>query len=80
MSDVTAPAPFDVESIEGPARSSELVRDEDVLSHELQYALEQVGSTVGVIAVIALVFSQLPRAKRMVTSLRSSSPSAGDAS
>jgi hypothetical protein len=58
------------EPVEGPHRSVEIVRDEDVLSLALQHALEQVGSAVGIIAVIALVFSQLARARRAIARVR----------
>lgn len=53
------------ESLEG-RRSHELQRDEDVLSLELQRELESMGTAIGVIAVVALVASQLPRARRLL--------------
>ena len=67
------------ESIEG-RRSHELVRDEDVLSVGLQHALEQVGSAVGVVAALALLFSQLPRAGRLLAAMGAKAipPNAGD--
>ena len=51
-------------SIEGH-RSHELVRDEDLLSLDLQRELESVGSALGVIGVIALLAAALPRARRL---------------
>lgn len=65
MSDPAVPIRLPAESVEG-RRSVELVRDEDVLSLELQHALEQVGTGIAVIAVIALLASQLPRAARLL--------------
>lgn len=53
----------------------ELVRDEDVLSLDLQRELESVGTAVGVIAAIALVASQMARASRLLFAC--TSPSAG---
>lgn len=72
MSDSATPIRLPADSLEG-TRSVELVRDEDVLSLDLQYALEQVGTGIGVIAVIALFFSQLPRAARLISSARAAS-------
>lgn len=70
MNAQAVPIEVDPASIEGPRRSSELVRDEDVLSLELQHALEQVGSAVGILVAIALVFSQLPRARRLAAGVK----------
>ena len=44
----------------------EIVRDEDVLSLELQTELESVGTALGLIAAFALVASQIVRAGRLV--------------
>ncbi|MCC7070393.1 MAG: hypothetical protein IT383_03665 [Deltaproteobacteria bacterium] len=52
-------------SIEGH-RSHELVRDEDLLSLDLQRELESVGSALGAISVIALLAAALPRARRLL--------------
>lgn len=52
-------------SLEGH-RSHELVRDEDLLSQDLQRELESVGSALGVIGVIALLAAALPRARRLI--------------
>lgn len=52
-------------SIEGH-RSHELVRDEDLLSLDLQRELESVGSALGVIGVIALLAAALARARRLL--------------
>lgn len=52
-------------SIEGH-RSHELVRDEDLLSLDLQRELQSVGSALGVIGVIALLAAALPRARRLI--------------
>jgi len=69
MSDAIAIEPgAAVESLEG-ARSHELQRDEDVLSLELQAALESAGTALGFIAAFALLFSQLPRAGRLIASV-----------
>lgn len=77
MSDANAPIRLPAEPIEG-RRSVELVRDEDVLSLDLQHALEQVGTGVALIAVAALLFSQLPRAGRLLASMRAApTPPAG---
>ncbi|MBI1948559.1 MAG: hypothetical protein HYS27_22925 [Deltaproteobacteria bacterium] len=77
MSDANPPIHLPAEPIEG-RRSVELVRDEDVLSLDLQHALEQVGTGVGLIAVAALLFSQLPRAGRFLASMRAApTPPAG---
>lgn len=65
MSDAPAPIHIHAESLEG-RRSVELVRDEDVLSLDLQHALEQVGTGIAVIAAVALVFSHVSRATRAV--------------
>lgn len=46
--------------------SHELVRDEDLLSLDLQRELESVGSALGVIGVIALFAAALPRARRLL--------------
>lgn len=53
------------DSIEG-TRSHELVRDEDVLSHDLQRELEAIGSGLGVIGVVALFAAALPRARKLL--------------
>jgi hypothetical protein len=47
-------------------RSVELLRDEDLLTKDLQRELEAVGSAVGVIAVLALFVAALPRARRLL--------------
>ena len=60
-------------------RSHEIVRDEDVLSVELQRELESVGSAVGVIAAFALVASQLARARRFFGDRTAASENAGQA-
>ena len=69
-----------VESLEAPdtTQSREIVRDEDVLSAELRQALESVGSSVGVIAALALVFSQLPRARTLIGGIAGKGRSAGE--
>jgi len=65
MNDEHLPADDFAHELEG-RRSHELVRDEDVLSLDAQYALESVGTAVGFIAAIALLCSQLPRAIRLL--------------
>lgn len=52
-------------SLEGH-RSHELMRDDDLLSQDLQRELESVGSALGVIGVIALLAAALPRARRLI--------------
>lgn len=61
--------------IEGLSAAREIQRDEDVLSLEAQHALEAVGSALGVLCAVALVASQLGRARRLLTKVASSSPS-----
>ena len=45
---------------------TELLSDDDVLSPGLRASLEGVGSAVGVIAAVALVASQLGRARSLL--------------
>ena len=45
---------------------AELLTDDDVLSPGLRASLEGVGSAVGVIAAVALVASQLGRARSLL--------------
>ena len=45
-------------------RTHELVADEDVLSLDLRHALDQVGTAIGLVAAVALVFAHLKRARR----------------
>ena len=78
MNDVDASTTLRDESLEG-RRSHELVRDEDVLSLELQHALETIGTGVGFVVAIALLFSHVPRAGRLLAEMhrRSSATGAG---
>ncbi|MBI1944659.1 MAG: hypothetical protein HYS27_03125 [Deltaproteobacteria bacterium] len=52
---------------------TELMTDDDVLSPGLRDALEGVGSAVGVIAALALVASQLGRARSLLARIDTAS-------
>jgi hypothetical protein len=54
----------------GRAHAHEIVRDEDVLSPDIQRDLESLGTAIAFVAAAALVFGHIKRAGRTIRLMR----------